>query len=217
MTGLVVFGILLAYLAVAVGVASLAKGRWRLLVIAVFILIPTWDIIPGKIALNHYCKNEGGIKIYRSVGGVDGFLSLGGGAYREYLERYGYKYVEIARSVRDPRSGVIVKTEYYRVALGKDGKPKEEKVDSPISRYAYREAPRLGEGKMPFGLVQNVDSILDRQTQELLATRTEIYWRGNWIQRYVSPILGSGGHCDKDRFDYSKFYVETLRPREKLR
>jgi len=216
MTGLVVLGMLLIYIAAAVGATVAAKGRWKLIVVAVFILIPTWDIIPGKISLARYCEQEGGIKIYRSVDGVEGFLSLGGGAYEEYLKQYGYKYVEIAKSVRNPRNNQIFNTEYLRVTLGEDGKLKEDRIDRYISRYAYKEAPRLGEGRMALGIVRNVDSILDLQTDETLATRTEIYWRGNWIQRYASPILGAGGSCDNDRFEYRKFYVLTLRPIEKL-
>jgi hypothetical protein len=212
MTGLVVLGILLAYIAIAVGIASLVKGAWRALVIAVFVLIPTWDIIPGKVALAHYCEKEGGIRIYRSVDGVEGFLSLGGGVYEEYFKLYGYKYVEIAKPVRDPRAGHSVSTEYIRATLGDDGKVKNEKIDRPLSRYAYKEAPRIGEGRMDFGLVRNIDSILDLQTNEIMATRTEIYSRGNWLQRYVSPILGSGGYCERDRSEYKKFYVGTIRP-----
>ena len=215
MTGLVVLGILLVYIAVAVGATVAAKGLWKLLVVAVFILIPTWDIIPGKIALARYCEQEGGIKSFRSVDGVEGFLSLGGGAYEEYFKQFGYKYVEIAKSVRNPRNNQIVNTEYLRITLGEDGKLREDRIDRPISRYAYKEAPRLGEGRMALGIVRNVDSILDLQTNETLATRTEIYWRGNWIQRYASPILGAGGRCDKDHFEYRKFYVLTLRPIEK--
>lgn len=212
MTGLVVLGILLAYVAVAVGIMVIAKGVWKWLVFAIFILIPTWDIIPGKIALARLCEQEGGIKIYRSVDGVEGFLSLDGKVYEEHFKRYGYKYVEVAREKRDPRTGESVGAEYARVTVGNDGRLKEEPIERPLSRYAYREAPRLGEGRMRFGIVRNVDSILDTRTNESLATRTEIYWRGNWLQRYASPILGAGGYCDKDRSEYMRFYVETLRP-----
>lgn len=213
MTGLIVLGVLLAYIAIAIGTASLVKGAWRVLVIAVFILIPTWDIIPGKIALAHYCEKEGGIRIYRSVDGVEGFLSLNGGVYEEYFKLYGYKYVEIANSVRDPRTGRGVNVEYIRATLGDDGKVKKEKIDHPLSRYAYKAASRTGEGRMAFGLVRNIDSISDLQTNEIMATRTEIYSRGNWLQRYVSPILGSGGYCERDRFEYKQFYVGTLKPK----
>ncbi len=36
-------------------------------VIALFILIPTWDIIPGKLYLNYLCENEAGFKVYQTV------------------------------------------------------------------------------------------------------------------------------------------------------
>lgn len=212
MTGLVVLGILLVYIAVAVGAMVVAKGLWKLLVVAVFILIPTWDIIPGKIALARYCEQEGGIKIYRSVDGVEGFLSLDGQVYEEYFTRYGYKYVEVARETRDPRTGKAAGIEYARVTLREDGTLREEEIKKPKSRYGFRKAPRLGEGKIEWGIVRNIDSIVDLQTSETLATRAEIYWGGNWLQRYASPILGFGGYCEKDRFEYGRFYVETLKP-----
>lgn len=212
MTGLIVLGILLAYIAIAAGIAVLAKGKWRVLVIAVFVLIPTWDIIPGKIALDRLCEKEGGIKIYRSVNGVEGFLSVDGKAYEEYFTRYGYKYVEIAREKRDPRTAKAVGIEYARVTLGDDGKLKEETIDKPRSQYSYKKAPRIGEGQVEFGIVRNIDSIVDLRTNETLASRTEIYWTGSWLQRYGSPILGFGGYCDKDRFEYARFYVDTLKP-----
>lgn len=36
-------------------------------VIAIFILIPTWDIVPGKLYLNYLCKNKAGVKVYQTV------------------------------------------------------------------------------------------------------------------------------------------------------
>ncbi|MHB9119734.1 MAG: hypothetical protein ACYC2R_15905 [Burkholderiales bacterium] len=36
-------------------------------VIAIFILVPTWDIIPGKLYFNHLCENEAGVKVYKAV------------------------------------------------------------------------------------------------------------------------------------------------------
>lgn len=215
MTGLVVLGILLVYIAVGFGIAMAARGMWKLLVVAAFVLIPTWDIIPGKIALAHYCAKDGGIKIYRSVEGVEGFLSLDGRVYEDYFKRYGYKYVEVAREKRDPRTGKVDGIDYARVSLGEDGKLTEVRINMPQSRYGFRKASRAGEGELAWGIVKNIDSVLDLQTSETLATRTEIYWTGNWLQRYTSPVLGFGGYCDKDRFEYTRFYVGTLKPETK--
>lgn len=35
--------------------------------IAVFALIPTWDIIPGRLYHQHVCKTEGGVQVYKTV------------------------------------------------------------------------------------------------------------------------------------------------------
>jgi len=36
-------------------------------VATVFVLIPTWDIIPGRLYFSHLCETEGGLKIYKQV------------------------------------------------------------------------------------------------------------------------------------------------------
>jgi len=35
--------------------------------IAVFVLIPTWDIVPGQLYFQHLCKEEAGIKVFKTV------------------------------------------------------------------------------------------------------------------------------------------------------
>ncbi len=211
MTGLVVLGFFLTYIAIAVGVAALAKGKWKLLVIAVFILIPTWDIIPGKIALAHYCDKEGGIKIYRSVEGVEGFLNLDGRVYEDHFNRYGYRYVEIAKERRDPQTGKALATQYARVTLGEDGKLKEQSIVKPLSQYAekltgnYEILPWLG-------IAGFADSIIDLRTNAIMGEYKEIGWRGNWIQRFASPILGGGGSCREPGNPYENLRLQVLKP-----
>src|SRR5207247_9250009 len=39
----------------------------KALTIAVFVLIPTWDVIPGQLYFNHLCKTEAGQKIFKTV------------------------------------------------------------------------------------------------------------------------------------------------------
>jgi len=211
MTGLVVLGVLLIYIAVAAGVTVAAKGRWKLLVVAVFILIPTWDILPGKIALARHCEQEGGIKIYRSVDGVEGFLSLDGRVYEESFRRDGYKYVEVAREKRDPRTGNATGIEYSRVTLGEDGKLREEKIEKPISRYAER---LMGNYDIIswLGIAGFVDLIVDLRTDEKIGEYREIGWRGNWIQRLASPIMGGGGSCRESGNPYERLRLQVLRP-----
>lgn len=37
------------------------------LVLALFVLLPTWDIIPGRLYFEHLCNDEGGIKVFKTV------------------------------------------------------------------------------------------------------------------------------------------------------
>lgn len=39
----------------------------KYLTIAVFVLIPTWDIIPGRLYHQHVCETQGGAKVYKTV------------------------------------------------------------------------------------------------------------------------------------------------------
>ena len=43
--------------------------RWAvaLLVLAVFALIPTWDIVPGRLFFAHLCETEGGLTVCKVV------------------------------------------------------------------------------------------------------------------------------------------------------
>ncbi|HNC84023.1 MAG TPA: hypothetical protein PKV55_16205 [Nitrospira sp.] len=35
--------------------------------LALFLLMPTWDIIPGRLYFQHLCQTEAGIKVFRTV------------------------------------------------------------------------------------------------------------------------------------------------------
>ena len=49
-----------------VGKFKASKGA-KYLVIALFVLIPTWDIIPGQFYFEYLCRNEAGIKVLKTV------------------------------------------------------------------------------------------------------------------------------------------------------
>ncbi len=217
MTGLIVLGILLAYIAIAAGIAVLAKGKWRVLVIAVFVLIPTWDIIPGKIALDRLCEKEGGIKIFRSVEGVEGFLSIDGKAYEEYFKRYGYKYVEIVREKRDPRTGKAVGIEYARVSLGQDGKLIEKAIEQPVSKYEFRAYRNYDNYISPWGITLFSASIVDVQTREILSVDKRFGWYGGWLRQFNRPVLGAGRGCEGVKNSYANIVLQTLVPVKDLR
>ncbi|OGT29224.1 MAG: hypothetical protein A2W28_09385 [Gammaproteobacteria bacterium RBG_16_51_14] len=45
------------------------QWKWgvRMAVVLVFVLIPTWDMILGRVYLNHLCSTEAGVKVYQTV------------------------------------------------------------------------------------------------------------------------------------------------------
>src|SRR5437773_872909 len=69
------FGILLgviAYFFLANGVAKAVEKKTgnnkpRYITITIFVLIPTWDIIPGWLYFAYLCNTAGGQKIYKTV------------------------------------------------------------------------------------------------------------------------------------------------------
>ena len=216
MTGLIVLGFFVLYVAVAIGATVRAKGWWKFFVMAVFVLVPTWDIVPGKIALAHYCEKEGGIKIYRSVEGVGGFLKVDGAAYEEYFKRYGYKYIEIARERRDPKNGRHTGTDYVRVTLREDGNLFEEKVEKPSSRYEFRSYRNFDTHISPWGITLFGASIVDLKTGETIAVDNRFGWYGGWLRQLNRPILGGGGECERVDDSYAKILLETLAPAKEI-
>jgi len=68
MIGLSILLAIIIYIWLARFIVKLIKNRIaKYTVIAIFILIPTWDIIPGKIYFNNLCENEAGVKVYKTV------------------------------------------------------------------------------------------------------------------------------------------------------
>jgi hypothetical protein len=76
MFGLVAIVVLYCYVRLAIwlakwiaGKCESSKAKWivRIAVTSVFVLIPTGDVIVGRIYLNHLCSTETGVKIYQTV------------------------------------------------------------------------------------------------------------------------------------------------------
>lgn len=200
MIGLSILLAVVIYIWLARLVAKRIKNRSaKYVVIAIFILIPTWDIVPGKIYFNHLCENEAGLKIYKTVEGVEGYRVYPGagglGPGPDGFKKYGYKFEEWG-------SG----SDFARYTLGPDGKITKQQITESIARYAA-----VGKGWTP--LSWNVSKyevfIFDQQTKERLATRATFSTVGNWLQAFFSPLLGGGDHCGPSGKD---LYLNTLKP-----
>src|SRR4030067_3518574 len=68
MIALMVLAALLVYLVVAwVTIKWLPSKKAKWIAVAVFVLIPTWDEILGRIYFKYLCETQGGIKVYKVV------------------------------------------------------------------------------------------------------------------------------------------------------
>lgn len=72
MVGLIILVLCGLYVGLALFVAKqVGKGSSSKFVkyttIAVFVLIPTWDVIPGQLYHGHLCETEGGIKVFKTL------------------------------------------------------------------------------------------------------------------------------------------------------
>lgn len=172
----------------------------RIVVLLTFVLIPTWDIIPGKLYFDHLCRTEGGLKIYKTVEGVEGFYYFPGAEFRqEALDQYGYKYVEAGTAAS-----------FYRYSL-KDGGLAKEKINQLSSKYGVQ----LLNTDLFWNITKYSEIIVNLQTKETLATKRQFYYPGNWVQQKVKPLLGGGRFCPllpPDSPLNREFYVSTLKP-----
>ena len=168
----------------------------KYVVVAAFVLIPVWDVVPEWFYLQYLCRTEGGMKIHKTVDGVEGFrdtVSLG--IVNSALLKHGYKYVEGKN-----------KTRYYRDSAGNVVK---EGIENYLSRYELTSQMNV---ELPLTLYMNEWRIIDRKTNETLATMKNFTSAGGWIKNLMSPILGFGFRCRSEP-NVDVFYTRTLHPK----
>ncbi len=64
--GLVAYVVLAKFIVSAIGKYTQSKAA-KYSAIAVFVLIPTWDIIPGHLYFNYLCGKEAGTRVLKTV------------------------------------------------------------------------------------------------------------------------------------------------------
>ena len=164
---------------VAYKVVRRIKPNWgKALAVAVFVLIPTADTVYGRIKLKQLCEAEGGVKIYRTVEGVEGYFDGVWGPTPEWLTKYGYRFVE--GKDRDGKP--------MRIKLGPDGKVIEEMNVVPQSRHQYE----YSGAEFGNGYFRGESRIRDLQTKEILSRYVDIIYQGGWVERFLFYDGGPG-------------------------
>jgi len=211
---------------------SLTKKR---IAIAIFILIPTWDVILGYPIYWYLCATQSGVKIYKTVDNVEGFYVGELDVNYPYAPYKGYQYKDYKGEKSD---------KYYRnywinnntsdlcIPVGKylygdyakafkQGRcvAREEIAESEVSQWEYKggiEATAF----IPFlGISKSVSQkIIDRKNGEVLSEIIEYPWNQGWLissTNYIIPLVVF--HCER-KFALNEGYVNTLKlkkPEEK--
>jgi hypothetical protein len=205
MVPLLVLLLLGVYLWVAYKVVRRINPNWgKALAVAVFVLIPTADAVYGRIKLKQLCEAEGGVRIYRTVEGVEGFYDERWSPDPEWLTNYGFRFLE----GKGPDGNSL------RIKLGPDRKVFEERNVVPESRYQYE----YSGAEFGNGYFRGESRIRDLQTKEILSRYVDIIYQGGWAERFLSYDGGPGfaAFCkdvtDQSPIGHGGLISRTLKP-----
>jgi hypothetical protein len=107
MLGLMIF-VPVIYIAIAwMIIKRLTNKRAKWIAVVIFILIPTWDEIAGRIYFQYLCETEGGSKIYKIVELSKEYFSQQGRPDLKFSKKQG-AFLEIADRYVTSRSGQTV-------------------------------------------------------------------------------------------------------------
>lgn len=178
------------------------KKRYAVLATLFFILLPTWDVIIGKIYFDHLCKTEGGLKIYESVQ-ADGFLDKSKTLLvrnkvqtsdienaKRFLD-YGFKFYEVIA-----HNGKIV-----HFSKDESGGVVYEMLEKSEAKYEYVLYEKDKIVSYVLG-IQKVREELFRDIQnENIVVRSIWFTRDGWVGRIMEYFIGRGmgeGCVDKN-------------------
>jgi len=179
--GLLFLFILAVYIAAAVfTVKHLQSRAAKYAAIAIYVSIPTWDILPGYIYFRFLCETEGGSRSYKSVK-AEGFYSPVGRPFMnsDLFTKHGYKYLESGNAAE----------RYQRETLGLDGKI----VSEPISKLASKHAVSRTYLKRKWHIEETRQEIRDMETREVFSTTTGFRYLGGWIHTEPEKLIGMSG------------------------
>ena len=177
MGGLAVLFFLGLYFVLAVTAIAKVKPLWaKGLVLLAALLIPTADAVYGRYKLKQMCAAEGGLKVYRVVEDVEGFMDQLGTDY--WVRDGGYEFSE-----NFPTHGKVIRYTKQNGLIIKE--------DNVTPKSLYRVSSKyIGDTKDIYLRNQFlIDSIQD----ELLATDTQIAFNGGWAEHFLAQFSDTGG------------------------
>jgi hypothetical protein len=181
---------------------SRARARATALIgmLTAFALIPTWDIVPGKVYFDHLCRTKAGARIYDKAERVKGFRFASGAPDPQLLGATRYRYLE----------GTDALGRLVRYSFDEHGKVVQQWIAQPTSRYVFQ---IIGGTWMPlsFNVKRYQGVIIDTASGSTLATITSFSHAGNWIQKRAAPLLDGGRVCPAST-NYTDLFLSVLQP-----
>jgi hypothetical protein len=183
---LVAVGVLI--LAALLLVWRVARANWSLLkktgaiggILLLVVAILLGDHFVGSIRFQQLCEGEGGLRILRSVTGIQGFLFYSTSG-QEFVKRGFYEFVEA-------RTG---DTTFVRFSRNASGGVTTEHVQVPQSKFRVRRERKEIDNQL--GVTRVI--VEDITSSEVLAVDSTPYYKGGWIHRLLTPIGGGGYTC----------------------
>jgi hypothetical protein len=209
MGGLFVLFLLGLYIWGAYKIVRWIKPVWgKALVVVAVLLIPTADAVYGRIKLKQMCETDGGLKIYKTVEGVEGFYEPSTLLDETWIRKYKFAFVE----GQNWSNGKLV---IDRLVLLPDGGTRLEKNVNQRSKYRFR----VGRGNLS-DLYLRTDFVVETiDGNELLGRITNFNYAGGWAERLVVGISdagrGSAGTCDLNPYIrglHQDLVMATLKP-----
>lgn len=207
---------------------SITKKR---IAIAIFILIPTWDVILGFPIYAYLCMTQSGTKIYKTVDNVEGFY-VGEQDGSSPIEPYaGYLFIDY----KEKNSG-----KYYRnywldnntselcIPVGKylysdyanafkKGRciAKKEIKESEISRWDTSNQINNDTTLVPYYLEKWTVKIMDKSTGKPLAELINYHYGQGWVAIVFSSLVqyARWTKCSLQK-SYQDMLLETLKPKK---
>ena len=175
---------------------------WTILII--MILIPFWDVVPAHYYFDKLCEKDAGLKVFKTVKNVDGFLkkSSGKSESENLIRKFRYSYIE----------GTKLPKGLVRYSLDNEGNLIIEDIVKPISRYVVVE--NIGEGeKLDWNIKRFDEWIEDTVTGEKLALNRKYGYFGNWVTRIFKSFGATGAvYCPVPGQYLSEYYQSILMP-----
>jgi hypothetical protein len=167
MAGLIVIGVVVAYVAIFWFVIAKARNRGeRISAIVIALLIPFWDLPIGYLNFYQHCSQEGGIYIDKEFRAPDSILIGESSAYRpDTVLKLGFKTVEFK-----DREDII------RFTAGVDKVAKSIHT-TPISLLKIEYS---GHKLLPWNLVRTEQIVTRLKDGKVVAKQTDFSWRGMW-------------------------------------